>query len=105
MNKKLSPSKKRRYLFLVPFLILASVLMIVWSPRGLLHLRRAQLEYRDLIQKNQVLERENYQLYQKIDQLVNNPASIERLARQELGLTKEGELIFLFPSPPSETQP
>ena len=99
MNRRLSAARKQLSLILWSVLVLASMLLIVWSPNGLLHLRQLHLEYQELTKKNLVLEKENYQLYQEIILLRNDTAAIERLARQELGLVKEGELIFQFVSP------
>lgn len=99
MNRRLSAAKRQLSLILWTVLVLASVLLIVWSPNGLLHLRQLHLEHQELTQKNLVLERENYQLYQEIILLHNDTATIERLARQELGLVKEGELVIQFVHP------
>jgi len=96
MNRKIPPAKKRWYLLLWPLLLLTSVLLIIWSPNGLLHLRQLNLEYQDLSQKNLFLEKENHRLYQEINRFRDDPTAIEHLARQELGLVKEGELIFQF---------
>ena len=102
MNKKLSKKKRKWYLLLWPVLVLISVLVIIWSPNGLLHLRQLHVEYQTLIHNNLVLEKENHRLYEEIGRLRNDPATIEHLARQELGLVKDGELIFQFVSPSSE---
>ena len=99
MNKKLSPTRNRLCLLLWSLLALVSLVVIVWSPRGFLHLRQLHLEYRELTRKNQVLERENHRLYGEIDRLLNDPTALERLAREELGLVKEGELVFQFVPP------
>ena len=99
MNKKLSTKKRKWFLLLWPLLVLASVLTIIWSPNGLLHLRQLHQEHQALVQKNLILEKENHRLYGEIDRLRNDPAAIEHLARQELGLVKDGELIFQFVSP------
>lgn len=99
MNRKLTPPKKKWYLLMWPILVFASVLLIIWSPNGLLHLRQLDLEHQELIQKNRILEQENHQLYEEISRLQNDPHAIENLARQELGLVKEGELIFQFVTP------
>jgi cell division protein FtsB len=102
MNKKLTAKNRKWHLVLWLLLVLGSVLLIIWSPNGLLHLRQLHLEHQELIQKNHILEMENHLLYEKIGQLRNDPAAIEHLARQELGLVKDGELIFQFVSPPTE---
>ena len=102
MNRKLTSRKKKWYLLMWPFLLLASVLLIIWSPNGLLHLRQLHLEHQELLQKNHILEKENHLLYEEISRLRTDPAAIENLARQELGLVKEGELIFQFVAPPPQ---
>ena len=102
MNRKLKAPKNRWYFFIWPFLVLASVLLIIWSPNGLLHLRQLQVEHRGLLKKNHILERENQQLYEEISRLQKDPDAIESLARQELGLVREGELIFQFVTPKPE---
>ncbi len=102
MNKKLTSKNGKWHLILWPFMALGSVLFIIWSPNGLLHLRQLHIEHQELIQKNHTLEKENHRLYEEIGKLRSDPATIEHLARQELGLVKDGELIFQFVSPPSE---
>ena len=79
--------------------MLTSVLLIIWSPNGLLHLRQLHVEYQELTSRNLALEKQNHQLYQEISLLADNPIVIERLARQELGLVKENELVFQFTAP------
>ena len=102
MNRKLKPLKNRWYFLIWPFLVLASVLLIIWSPNGLLHLRQLRVEHQDLLQKNYILEKENQHLYEEISRLQKDPDAIESLARQELGLVREGELIFHFVKPQPE---
>ena len=102
MNQKLTKKKTKWYLLLWPLLVVASVLVIIWSPNGLLHLRHLHVEHQTLIQSNLALEKENQRLYGEIGRLRNDPAAIEHLARQELGLVKDGELIFQFISPSPE---
>ena len=99
MNRKLEAPKNRWYFLIWPFLVLASVLLIIWSPTGLLHLRELRVEHQELLQKNSILEKENQHLYEEISRLQNDPDAIESLARQELGLVREGELIFQFVRP------
>ena len=102
MNRKLKPPKNRWYFLIWPFLVLASVLLIIWSPNGLLHLRQLRVEHQVLLQKNYILEKENQHLYEEISRLQKDPDAIESLARQELGLVREGELIFHFVKPQPE---
>ena len=99
MNRKLRPTKNKWYFLIWPSLLLASFLLIIWSPNGLLQLRQLHVEHQELVEKNHILEKENHHLYEEISRLQDDPAAIESLARQELGLVKEGELIFQFVKP------
>ena len=40
------------------------------------------------------------QLSQTVDRLRNDPAVIEQLAREDLGLVREGDTVLKFPSTP-----
>jgi cell division protein FtsB len=102
MNRKLKSSKNKWYFLIWPFLLLASLLLIIWSPNGVLHLRQLQVEHQELLKKNNSLEKKNQHLYEEISRLQDDPAAIESLARQELGLVKDGELIFHFVKPQPE---
>lgn len=43
------------------------------------------------------LEKENSLLVQEIDALKNDPRYLEKIAREDLGLARPGETIFVFP--------
>lgn len=47
---------------------------------------------------NAQLEREIANLQQEIELLRNDARAIERLARDELGMVREGEIVFQFPN-------
>lgn len=48
----------------------------------------------DLIQKTEQLEAETARLKQQIQDLRNDPALLERIAREEYGMKKEGETVY-----------
>ena len=50
--------------------------------------------YDDLKVKTEQLESDTKLLKQKIDNLSNDPALLERIAREEYGMKKEGEIIY-----------
>ena len=83
--------------------ILASIIVLVglvvgslFGDRGLLQLvsqrQRAEALGRDLEQ----LRSDNARLAAEIAALRRDPASIERLAREELGLARPGETVFVI---------
>jgi cell division protein FtsB len=69
---------------------------------------RTYLDQRDRLQElerqSQVLERENDQLRRQIE-LLHDPAYLERIARECLGMVKEGEIGFIVVPKGGESQP
>ena len=103
MSKSLQKSKRHWITFSCLVILLGTSLIIIWSPRGLLHLRDLHQEYHELIEKNQTIQENNHRLYQEITRLRKDPDSIEHLARKELGLVREDELIIYF-TPPDQNK-
>jgi cell division protein FtsB len=50
--------------------------------------------YENLQQKTEQLEADTKLIKKKIDNLSTDPALLERIAREEYGMKKEGELIY-----------
>lgn len=48
----------------------------------------------DLKEKTERLKAETAELKQKIEDLKNDPALLERIAREEYGMKKEGEKVY-----------
>lgn len=59
-------------------------------------LTRYQLNQRkdELKEKTEQLEAETAELKQKIENLKSDPALLERIAREEYGMRKEGETVY-----------
>lgn len=92
----------RRYLLIVLGLgLLAFVVHTVFGARGYLALRQQQKEYERLKQEIQALQEENQRLIEEIKALQSDPATIERIAREELKLTRPGETVISLPQEPS----
>jgi cell division protein FtsB len=79
-------------LFILILLMLLAV--TVFGQRGLLHMTRLKDELRRFEASNQKLQQENLTLKRQIEQLKNDRHHLEDLARDELGLAKENELIY-----------
>ena len=76
-------------------LILFSMLLfILFSENGLADLNILKSERDRLSIENKRLELGNLQLYRTIDRLKNDPHFIEGIARRELGMVREGEIIL-----------
>jgi cell division protein FtsB len=78
-------------------LLMALVAHVLFSEHGFLAMRRAQKEVEKLRQDIAVLNADNKQLADEIQALKTDPKLIERIAREEMGLAKKGELIFKLP--------
>ena len=91
--------KKKRLLLLVliSFLILGT--LTFFGENGILHLFRLQKELARIKDKNFKLEEENQKLKEEVKRLQSDKRYIEEIARKELGMVKEGEIIYQFDTP------
>ena len=71
---------------------------LVFGEWGLLHYRRLSEERRLLEERSQALQRENELLREKIYRIGKDDRYLEKIAREELGLVRKGEIIYLFPA-------
>ena len=78
-------------------LLMALVAHVLFGEHGFLAMRRAQQEVAKLRQDIAQLNADNKQLAEDIQALKSDPKLIERIAREEMGLAKKGELIFKLP--------
>ena len=76
----------------------AFVAILVVGGNGLLRVWRMKQQVQDLQRNIQLLEAENDRLARTIDRLRDDPAMIEKLAREELGYVKKGEKVLKFPA-------
>ncbi len=95
------PSLRRRAATLASLLaLIALVVGSLFGDRGLLHLM-AQRERAERLQAEiEELRAENGRLATEILALRRDPRAIERLAREQLGLARPGELVFLIREEP-----
>ena len=71
---------------------------LVFGEWGLLHYQRLSEERRLLEERSQALQRDNELLREKIYRIGKDDRYIEKIAREELGLVRKGEIIYLFPA-------
>lgn len=93
-NRKLLP---RRYLGYLCFALLAAAWLQFSGLSTFQQLRQARHEERELDQQLQRLREENTDLEQEIGELEEDGARVEGIARQRLGLAREGEIVILIP--------
>jgi cell division protein FtsB len=91
---------RRKALALAAFLIVsATVLNSVFGERGIFGLRKAREEHEQLLREVEALEAENDRLSAQIHALRSDPLVVERLARETLGMAREGEIVLTIRHP------
>lgn len=80
-------------------LVLFLLVHDVFGTHGFLAMRRAQKEIQRLRDEVTKLNQENVQLEDQVKGLRSDPKLIERIARDELGLARPGEIIIKIPAP------
>src|SRR6187200_2435146 len=91
----LGPFRTRLLNYALGFVTVVLVVDALVGDKGLLDTIRARRQYAivsgDLARKRL----ENAKLRDEIRRLTNDPAAIESLAREELGLMRDGEVLFI----------
>jgi cell division protein FtsL len=82
---------------LLALLLLALVVHDVFGTHGYLAMRRTQQEIKKVKANIEQLNKENVQLEQEVKELKSDPRKIEKIARDELGLARPGEVIIKIP--------
>ena len=72
--------------------------LAVFAGSGVLRVRAMQQEIRQLETELATLRAQTTKLTATIDKLRNDPAYIEKLAREDLGYVREGETVLKFPA-------
>jgi cell division protein FtsB/cell division protein DivIC len=90
---------KKRILILVLLFFLILGFFTFLGDKGILHLLRLQKELTRIKDANVKVEEENRKLREEVKRLQHEKRYIEEIARKELGMVKEGEIIYQFDSP------
>ena len=92
-----TPEPKRRTLqLLLAFVTLVLVINALVGERGLMETLRARRQHQELVSAIDGLRTENARLRDEARRLRSDPATIEALARKELGLIRPGEMLFII---------
>ena len=78
----------------------AKALRSLFGDRGILQLLRQRQRTEALAHEIEQLREENRVLAEEIVALRRDPAAVERLAREQLGLARPGESVFVLREPP-----
>jgi cell division protein FtsB len=77
-------------------LAFVAVPVLVLEPEGLPRLRGLQRELDGVHAENEALAREVTRLRVEVKELRDDPAAIERIARDQLGMVRKSEVVFQF---------
>lgn len=78
--------------------LLVCVGLVIYGWQGVVRLREMREQLYTLERENVALRQQAERLAQVIDRLRNDPAYLERIAREERGMARPGETILKFPS-------
>lgn len=89
-------TRHKLLLAVVGFLLLNLMLVIVFGDKGLVDLNHSRGRRDALRSKNGQVAAENLRLSREIHRLRNDPAYVEHVARQDLGMIGPGEIVLRF---------
>ena len=77
-------------------IVCGSVGMVLYGENGFFHLLRMEREKQSLLETRDEWREKNRELYGQIQRLRSDLGFIEKSARKELGLVRDGELVYIF---------
>lgn len=85
----------------LPLLILVVAVVgapvLIMSPQGLPRLRALEQELEEVDAENASLRRQIEETRVRVQRLRDEPAAVERIARDDLGMVRQTEVVFQFP--------
>jgi cell division protein FtsB len=97
-------SKRATQVTLKAVSLLSGVLTLVFlvsfffSDRGIAELQHARRRVGDLQADIQRLQTENARLRSEIDSAKKSTWAVEKIAREDLGMSKKGEVVYMLPA-------
>ncbi len=104
-------SKRATQVTLKAVILLSGVLTFVFlvsfffSDRGIAELQHARRRVADLQTDIQRLQADNARLRGEIDSAKKSTWAVERIAREDLGMSKKGEVVYMLPSGERPSRP
>lgn len=97
LSPRLNTRHQRAAIMALALFCVALVVHEIFGSHGYLALRREQRDFDALQLKIQELKKENQELETQIKSLKTDPKAIEKMAREQMGLARPGEIIFTLP--------
>jgi len=88
--------------FTILLLVIIIFFFTIIGQRGILRIHRLTKERNQIKVFNEKIREENLDIQEEISSLKNDRSYIEKIARQELGLVKEDEIVYQFRSSENE---
>ena len=91
---------RKRLLFAAGILLALYLLTsLILGEMGLVKYYRMKAQYNTLTEEIATLKQDNARLMRDVHALKSDPACIERIARDELGLARQGEIVYYYDKP------
>jgi cell division protein FtsB len=104
MNSKTQDKQNNIARQFAPHLLAVFVVVLfvhdVFGTHGFLSMQRKQQEIQKVKADLERINKENASLEQEVRNLKTDPHTIEKIAREELGQARPGEVIIKLPAPP-----
>jgi cell division protein FtsB len=105
--RDISPNEAAEYLRrntrqILVLALFALLVHDIFGTHGFIAMRRTQLEIEQVREQIGKVNEENKSLTEQVNSLKTDPKSIERIAREEMGLARPGEMIFKLPDSPKQ---
>lgn len=91
-----SAIKRRTVHFLLIFATIVLVVDSLVGEKGFLETLKVRRQHRELQASVEALRQDNTRLRDQVRRLNEDPAEIESVAREELGLIRPGEMLFII---------
>lgn len=90
------PSPRPKALAVAALIVGGIIYGVLRDEEGVMHVFRERSRLLDLSQSVNSLREENDRLRADIRALREDPRAVERIAREDLGLSREGEIVFIL---------
>lgn len=87
---------RKKYLLCLAGLVSAMAFFILFGGRDVVQIYQLRTEWDKIKAANTRLGEENQKLAEQIKRMKNSKEEVEKIAREELGLVKKGEIIYHF---------
>ncbi len=93
-------SRNRKALIAIAVLAVLYILVsFIFGEMGLIKYYRMKAQYNSLTEEISTLKQDNARLLRNVHALKTNPDYMEILARDKLGLARQGEIVYYYGEP------